>query len=163
MEISRSEEHIILSKLDVFFVELLRQIASSADPQGSKAARERLFSKPSAESRFNEDWKSYVQPELHHLFQGALDTIKDDLNNIEQTHGNGSQEYVLRIPEKHIDAWLNGLNQARLVIAARHGFTDKDMEAGGPPSLQTVRELGLFQIHFYGFLQECLLRETNEL
>ena len=34
------------------------------------------------------------------------------------------------------------------------------MDQRGPRNLETVRELSLFQIHFYGFLQECLLQET---
>ena len=53
------------------------------------------------------------------------------------------------------------MNQARLSLAARFDFSEKEMEARVPPSLETVRELSLLQIHFYGFLQEFILRELE--
>lgn len=161
MEIDRLDEAIALSKLDVFFVELLKQIPDSADPQGSEAARERLFSKPSKDAKTNEDWKAYVEPGIRQLFQSALETVKEDLKSIVPNGGKGGTEFKLRIPVAHLEAWLNGLNQARLVIAARHGFTDGEMELDRPSSLDTVRDVELFQIQFYGFLQECFLRELS--
>jgi hypothetical protein len=33
------------------------------------------------------------------------------------------------------------------------------MNQNGPQTIETVRDLSLFQVHFYGFLQECLLQD----
>ena len=142
-------------------VELLRQIPVSADTSESDAARERIFSKPTDEPERNREWEAYVEPELTELFESAMDTVKRDLKRFRQDETSEEGEYRLRIPPRHYDAWLNALNQARLALAARNGFTEKDLERDGMAALATERDLSLFQIHFYGFLQECLVREVS--
>jgi len=54
------------------------------------------------------------------------------------------------------------LNQARLALAARFDFKEAEMSQNGPRNIETVRDLSLFQVHFYGFLQECLLQDMAE-
>ncbi len=65
--------------------------------------------------------KLYVEPELRRLFQTATETVGVDLQQL-----NGCTKpfanCTLRIPTKNADAWLNALNQARLVIAAQIQF-----------------------------------------
>jgi formate dehydrogenase maturation protein FdhE len=166
MEISRFDDKtILIADLDLFFVELLRQIPVSADPMDSEAARERLYSKPAegeSEREFCDEWKSYVQPELRHLFASANKTVEGDLEKFEEKkHSDEMTAYALRIPVNHLDAWLSSLNQARLALAARYNFSDKELEATFPANLETARELSLLQIHFYGFLQEVFLREMK--
>jgi hypothetical protein len=161
---------IAIGPIDLFCCELIRQIKISAEPGEDAAARERLFPGPTAsgDDEAAEDWREYVHPELERLFASHLDIIERDLDgfpgdsmpvNIKQEEGEGfvSDEHVLRIPLTHLDAWIHGLNQARLAIAARHDFTEKDMD-GDIPLEGDGRALALFQIHFYGILQECFLR-----
>ena len=67
---------------------------------------------------------------------------------------------ALAIPIKHLESWIHGLNQARLALAARHSFTEEDMDrilplAGDPHSL------ALLQVRFYGILQELFLQELE--
>ena len=69
--------------------------------------------------------------------------------------------YVFELPRKHIDAWLTTLNQARLVIAAKQGFGEREMDEDMQFPPLTKRDLNLFQIHFYDFLQQALLRELG--
>jgi formate dehydrogenase maturation protein FdhE len=165
VEIARPDEKtIVLSQLDLFFVELLRQIPLSADPQDSDAARERLFSLPvgkGEESEFCEEWKSYVEPGLRHLFQSSTKTVKADLEKFREIKNESETSYALHLPVSHLDAWLNSLNQARLALAARFDFTEKELEGGCSPNLESVRDLSLLQIHLYGFLQEIFLREMR--
>jgi len=68
---------------------------------------------------------------------------------------------TLRIPSKHADAWLNALNQAGLVIAAKYRFTDGELSAQFRSPIGSRRDLSLFQVNFYGFLQEFILRELG--
>src|SRR5436305_14797770 len=162
MEICRRNDEIEISELDPFLAELLRQIPASADPKGTTAAEQRLFSPPAHETETDlcKEWKLYVEPELRRLFQTATETVATDLQQLsgsEKTLANR----VLRIPWKHADAWLSALNQARLVIAAKYNFSDAELGDHFRSPIESRRDLSLFQVNFYGFLQECILREVG--
>jgi hypothetical protein len=160
MEICRHVDTLQISDLDPFLAELLRQIPESADAEGSPDAEARLFSKPSRESEMCAEWKSYVEPELERLFRSANQTVAADLA---QLNGNEKslRNRALRIPLEHADAWLNTLNQARLVIAAKNKFSDEELNDHDRSPIGSRRDLSLFQINFYGFLQEFILREMR--
>jgi len=163
VQISRLDEQTLqISQLDPLLGELLHRVVASADPTGSAAAQERLFSKPSEdpeESGFIEDWQEYVKPELRHLFQSALEVISGDLGRMRAEGSEGGS--TLTIPMSHVESWIHGLNQARLALSARHAFTEEDMDrilplAGDPHSL------ALLQVRFYGILQELFLQELDD-
>jgi hypothetical protein len=162
MEIRRRRNQIEISELDPFLSELLRQIPTSAKPEGAPAAEERIFSPPAneAETELCAEWKVYVEPELRRLFQTATETVASDL---EQLNGNRKilANCTLRIPAKHADAWLSALNQARLVIAAKNNFTETELNDHCHSPIGSRRDLSLFQVNFYGFLQEFILREME--
>ncbi len=161
MEICRRNDEIEISELDPFLAELLRQIPASANPEGTPAAEKRLFSPPTSgtETEICAEWKLYVEPELRRLFQTATETVAADL---EQLNGNEKKiDSTLRIPSKHADAWLSALNQARLVIAAKYDFTDGELGDHFRSPIGSRRDLSLFQVNFYGFLQEFILRELG--
>ena len=163
MDISRRKGVIEISELDPFLAELLRQIPASANPDGAPAAEQRIFSPPinGEETELCAEWKSYVEPELRRLFQTATQTVAADL---EQLNGNEKSlaNRTLRIPAKHSDAWLSALNQARLVIAAKNNFTENELNDHFRSPIGSRRDLSLFQVNFYGFLQEFILRETED-
>src|SRR6476660_6560216 len=148
MEICRRKNQIEISELDPFLAELLRQIPASANTEGAPAAEQCT------------EWKMYVEPELRRLFQTATQTVGADL---EQLNGNEKTlaNRTLRIPTKHADAWLSALNQARLVIAAKNNFTELELSDHLHSPIGSRRDLSLFQVNFYGFLQEFILREVD--
>jgi hypothetical protein len=127
-----------------------------------EAAQQRLFSSPAAasERELCAEWKVYVEPELRRLFQTATETVAADLQQL-----NGSTkpfaDCTLRIPKKNSDAWLNALNQARLIIAAKYNFDEGELCDHYRSPIGSRRDLGLFQVNFYGFLQEFILRELE--
>jgi hypothetical protein len=86
--------------------------------------------------------------------------VADDLAQL-----NGNEKSLsnstLHIPIEHADAWLNTLNQARLVIATKYNFSDEELNDHDRSPIGSRRDLGLFQINFYGFLQEFILREIS--
>lgn len=164
MEISRPDEKtVVIRRIDAFSAALLRQIPIMADPGEDPAVQGRFFSNPADESeaKLNEEWKTYVEPELRHLFQSANETVAADLSGIAKETEDGDGSLSLTIPVKHLDQWLNSLNQARLALAARNGFTEADLDAETPRLINSPRELCLLQIHFYGFLQEVFVREIG--
>ena len=162
MEICRQNDALEIRELDPFLAELLRQIPESAQPKDSPAAQERLYSPPATpeEKVLCAEWKLYVVPELRRLFQSATETVRQDLQQLHCTN-KPFANCTLRIPMDHADAWLNALNQARLAIAATYQFSDHELGDYRSP-LGSRRDLSLFQVNFYGFLQELILREMEE-
>lgn len=160
MQISREDEQsVALSQLDLLCCELLHQVPLSAETD-DPSARRRLFSSPTAgaEPAFDQDWTAYVEPELRQIFQTALETVRDDLKDFPPA--DPTDDITLHIPVSHLEAWIHSLNQARLALAASNEFTDAEMERPIPVEGDT-RALALFQVHFYGFLIECFLRELE--
>jgi hypothetical protein len=84
-------------------------------------------------------------------------------SDLQQLNGNERPfaNRTLRIPAKHADAWLSALNQARLVIAAKYDFTEGELCDHYRSPIGSRRDLSLFQVNFYGFLQEFILREIS--
>ena len=101
-----------------------------------------------------EDWKSLVHPGLQETFLSAREVVLADLRRISEIDG----KFTMEIPKNHIDAWLNALNQARLAIAGENHFGERDLAKEIVPDSTDPRSLALFQISFYGFLQECLVK-----
>jgi hypothetical protein len=163
MEIRRQGDALEISEIDPFLAELLRQIPESTHPEGVEAAESRLFSQPAApdETELNAEWKLYVEPELRRIFQTATETVAGDLRQL-----NGPAKPFanchLRIPTKHAEAWLSALNQARLVIAAKYNFSERELCDHFRSPIGSRRDLGLFQVNFYGFLQEFILHEVQD-
>jgi hypothetical protein len=162
MDIRRRKNQIEIAELDPFLAELLRQIPASANPEGAPAAEERIFSPPAngSEPELCAEWKTYVEPELRRLFQTATQTVAGDLKQLNGT-GKNLANRTLRFPMKHAEAWLSALNQARLVIAAKNGFTETELNDHLHSPIGSRRDLSLFQVNFYGFLQEFILREME--
>ena len=163
VEVTRTGDGLRLARLDLFFVELLRQIPVSADPRDCDAARDRIYPVASNDPQAtvaNEEWRTYVHPELAELFSGAGGIVREDLETFEQLDDT-NDNWAFEIPADHFDQWLNVLNQARLSLAARFAFTEEEMAQSGPATIESTRDLSLFQVHFYGFLQECLLQDIG--
>lgn len=162
MDVQRNNGALEISEIDPFLAELLRQIPVSTKPDAVPAAERRLFSAPAGpdEKELCAEWKVYVEPELRRLFQSATETVESDLRQLganEKPFANST----LRIPHEHSDAWLNALNQARLAIAAKYDFSEAELCDHYRSPIGSRRDLSLFQVNFYGFLQEFILREMD--
>lgn len=147
---------IALEEIDAFTCELLRQIPANADPTNSDAALARLYPAPTAgqDAEADADWRELIEPELRELFLDAVTLVQEDLKALPEKGG------TLRLPVRHLDGWIHALNQARLALAARHGFSEKELEREIPLE-GSERAFTLFKIHFYGLLQEFFLRQLE--
>ena len=167
---------IIFEEIEPFFIDQLRRLPDMADPADDPAARTRLFSAPMSRGgdgdEFNEDWERYVEPEIRDLFRSASATVEQDLAPLPEAVGKPPLKPTdpaafeptsvkLQIPLKHAEAWLSVLNQARLVIASRRGFGERDMDEDLSFPPLTERDMDLFRVHFYDFVQQVLLRELG--
>lgn len=139
-----------------FLFDLLKDIApagASTDPR----AESRLFPPPvrhGDDAGILEDWNAFVQPGLQQEFQAARDVVQAD---VRRASHDGST-WALEIPFQHAEAWLNALNQARLAIAEEHGFGDGELMADLPSVIEGPRDRALFQMHFYGMIQEWFVK-----
>jgi hypothetical protein len=153
-------ETMEISDLDLLGCELLQQIVVSAQVDDHPVAQERLYSSPTEahDPAFEEDWKNYVQPDLRELFRSAQEVVTKDLKNFPAE--DSGDDHILLLPVEHLEDWIHCLNQARLALSARFEFTEHDLEEP-LPFHGDQRALALFQVHFYGFLQECFLRQLD--
>jgi hypothetical protein len=155
---SKNAETLLLSGLDDFLAELLRQIPEAGNPTPESEAR--LFPSPSGgkEPEIDEEWHEFVRPELESQFSQNRDVVAADMLRIQGSARNG---FGLEIPQKHVPAWIHALNQARLSLVARHHVKDEVLEEGTPQP--GVQGLVLFQIQFYGLIQEWLVEAGDVL
>ena len=179
MKLRRKEDGsgtLILDRIEPFFVDQLRRLPGLADPSDDPAARSRLFSAPMARGadgdEFNEDWERYVEPEIRSLFRSAQQAVEEDLAPLPAPVGQepigvfdpaafAPTSLKLEIPVKHLEAWLSVLNQARLVIAAKRGFGERDMNSDLPFPPFSERDLDLFRVNFYDGIQQIILSELG--
>jgi hypothetical protein len=61
------------------------------------------------------------------------------------------------VPMEHGEPWLNALNQARLILAAKYEFSEAELSALESPKTFSQRELVLHQINFYAAIQERII------
>ncbi|MEQ1860925.1 MAG: DUF2017 family protein [Chthoniobacteraceae bacterium] len=163
MKVTRLDEQTIaIGPLDLFCTELLHQIHLCVNPDENPAVHDRLFPKPTAgaDAELDSEWCDYVEPELVELFATSIDVIQKDIAEFPPARP-AADHHTLHLSVRHLDAWVHGLNQARLAIAADHNFTESDMD-GPIPTDGDARALAIFQVHFYGWLQECFLRELRD-
>jgi len=163
MEVFRNNGTLEISEIDPFLAELLRQVPASGNPEAVPAAEERLFSPPADPAKEKEmcaEWKLYVEPELRRIFESATETVEGDLRQLGDSE-KPFENCTLRIPIANADAWLNALNRARLALAAKFDFSENELSDHYRSPIGSRRDLSLFQVNFYGFLQEFILRELE--
>ena len=147
-----------LRDIHPLFVSLLTELPKVASRH--KKAQARLYPDPIGgedHAEFRRDWKEHVRPELERLFASSRDIVARDLS-APDGHNHGTK---VVIPGAHLEAWLNALNQARLVIVEESNFSEADLDHREPPDLATRRGLSLLKIHFYGHLQELLVEAAG--
>lgn len=151
-----STESWELRDIHPLFASLLTELPKAASRH--KKAQARLYPDPIGgedHTEFRRDWKEHVRPELERLFASSREIVARDLSAL---GGNGTK---LVIPSGHLEAWLNALNQARLVIVEESNFSEADLDHREPPDLATRRGMSLLKMHFYAHLQELLVEAAG--
>ncbi len=155
---AKNSEILLLSGLDDFLTELLLKLPEAGAPHPDSDSR--LFPSLSGgtEPEMDDEWREFVRPELEAQFEGNRDRVEEDLTALRASGGN---EMELEIPQLHVGAWIHALNQARLSLVARHRIKDEVLEEG--PLLPGLEGMILFQIQFYGVLQEWLIEAGQSI
>jgi hypothetical protein len=147
---------IEFSRIERIEAELLRQVPACCQLDQGSNAESRIFPRPAdaTEPNFLQDWNEYVRPELQHLFLSAKETVEADLGQLKMKLGHLGRFLV---PMEHGEPWLNALNQARLILAAKYEFSEAELSALASPKTFSQRELVLHQINFYAAIQERII------
>lgn len=150
-----SEERLGMREIPLTLAEMLRQVPRWCEAHHEEV-EDRLFPDPTLdpdEEELVQDWRAHVQPELHELFLSSRQVVEADLHGMEECEG----EFALDFPRKHVNAWLNALNQSRLALAAQHGFSEEEMNKPAQMILATERDIARLQIDFFAAIQEWLV------
>ena len=147
---------IEFSRIERIEAELLKQVPSCCDLEEGSGAESRIFPAPAdaKEQDLLHDWTEFVRPELQHLFRSAKETVEADLSLLKMKVGHLGRFLV---PLEHGEPWLNALNQARLILAAKYEFSERELSALEAPKTFSQRELVLHQINFYAAIQERII------
>lgn len=151
----KTAEACEISGIDPFLAALLAELPRVAARH--RKARQRLYPDPADGEDGEElrcDWREVVQPGLERLFADSREVVAGDLASLQ---GAGASRRMT-VPLAHIDAWLNTLNQARLIIVEERGFTEEDLDHTRAPDLSTKEGMALLKVHFYAHVQEMLIR-----
>jgi len=151
---------IELSRIEQIEAELLKQVPACCELEAGSDAESRIFPAPAnaTEPDLLRDWEEYVRPELRHLFRSAKETVEADLGSLKMKVGRLGRFVV---PLEHGESWLNALNQARLILAAKFEFSERELSAFDLPRTFSQRELVLHQINFYAAIQERIIEILN--
>ncbi|MCS7009050.1 MAG: DUF2017 family protein, partial [Chthoniobacterales bacterium] len=131
MNIQLKEKGILFTDLYEHFEILLRKLPGCEEMKGERA-RKRLYPDGYLLEEDEEkvkEWRDLVHTDLEQRFQEAQDVVARDIAAM-RTNGEGKTE--LFIPFKHVDAWLNCLNQARISIAAEYNLDEDDLNTIDP-------------------------------
>lgn len=158
MRVRHYSDSLELCDIHPLFAELLAELPRAAARHDE--ARARIYPDPFGGVVSEEeaaDWREHVEPELERHFAAVREIVAADLGTL------GANAVATRfvIPGAHISAWLNVLNQARLVIVEENNFVERDLSGGEPPDLSTRRGLSLLKVHFYAHLQELLIEAAG--
>jgi hypothetical protein len=147
---------IEFSRIEQIEAELLRQIPTCCDLDEGSKAESRIFPSPTntTDPDLVRDWDEFVRPELRHLFRSAKETVAEDLGLLKMKVGHLGRFLV---PLDHGEPWLNALNQARLILAAKFEFSEAELSKFDLPGTFSQRELVLHQINFYAAIQERII------
>ncbi|MFZ9921147.1 MAG: hypothetical protein ACO3FQ_08305 [Terrimicrobiaceae bacterium] len=146
---------VLFEGIDPLLHQMLSEIRSAAELDDPRVEA-RFYQSPTTDPEsedLREDWKAFVQPDLHSAFASSREVVEADLRR-SSSDKNGHR--TLLIPRNHIDHWLGALNQARLALVEYHGFSEAEM-GRQPENLESPRDYALLQLGIYGLIQEWLV------
>ena len=119
----------------------------SYDARGNLDLADRV-SAPMAADEGLEDWREYVLPDLRDSFNAQLETIEGAV----ALAGDGEGPTEIHIAREDAELWYGALNQARLALEERYGFSHED-----PEGMTPGKRSAWFRSQFYLQVQSVLL------
>lgn len=120
----------------------------SYDARGSGGDLAGRVSEPMEKDEGFDDWQDFVLPDLRDSFNAQLDIIEGAL----ALAGDGEKPTEIHISRADADLWYGGLNQARLALEERYGFSTEN-----PEGMTPGKRSAWFRSQFYLHVQSVLL------
>ena len=146
----RPEGDLALEGFDETALFLLNDLPAILHYRADPGVQARMF--PDAlpgDLEANDAWHDAMDAELEYLFASAEELMLKDLEGLDEGG-------VLAIPATHLDAWMNGLNQARIILGELYGIVEEDMHNENPDPGRD-RDVAVYRINFYAWLLQILL------
>jgi hypothetical protein len=156
----RKDGSVSIVGLQPAFVAALMDLPQALQDDGNEKVRRRLYPEPSEDRAQQEEWARFVRPELFALVASAREIVSKDLARLSRAKGRQAV-WNLKIPARHVSAWMSALQAARLALGARHDIGEAEME-GRVTALDETRQLALAKIHILAWIQELLIEATEE-
>jgi len=150
------DERLVLSGVDAAIAFCLGRVPGVLAQRGSTRVRERLH--PDAipgDTIRNAEWHRLVDAELEHLFETAQRTLEQDLERLDPDRGE------IAFPAPHLKAWMSAINQARIVLAERHGFHADDLSQD-KFAARSAHDVALLQVQVLGYVLQVLVEFAME-
>lgn len=120
----------------------------SYDARGGGLDLADRVSAPMAGDEGVEDWEEFVLPGLRDDFNSQLESIEAAIAQA----GDGEEPGEIFISREDSELWYGGLNQARLALEERYGFSH-----GQPEEMTPGKRSAWFRSQFYLHVQSLLL------
>lgn len=161
MNLTRPDDStLVMRNIPAEVAEIIRGIPLTNETC-SEAAEARMYPSPTSregEEDLCSDWSAHVQPGLYEAFQEARETVAADLRGLNK-EGKG---FSLSLPVRHLPAWLNALNQARLALAATHNFSEEELSRRPSLKIASPRQLARLQLDVLAAIQEWFVEVLDE-
>ncbi|MCH2372720.1 MAG: DUF2017 domain-containing protein [Planctomycetes bacterium] len=125
------------------------------DPEGSRAAFDRLFPVTYKDKEYEEEHRKLMHEEL---VQRKLDNV-DAFDKLLKGSTVDFTESEVIVPGNQFEAWLGFVNDMRLVLGTQLGVEKEDWEDEVPEDDPQAESY--FLLHFLSILEEMLLRATG--
>ena len=137
MFVERMGEDTFIRCMPVWVVDTLIRLPDWLENE-TPDVKERLqppaYTDPEAES----EWRQHITPELEHLFQSRTEIIRKDLAAMEIDVPGGEDDedldlnsdgvtFTLKIPGKHLTAWLTSLQAGSHAVFLVEDLSEKDI------------------------------------
>jgi len=153
-------KHLRLTGIDPVLAICLQELPAILELRGKPEAHVRLFPAPTSnDAATNSEWTETIEPELRHLFVSAGETLGRDLTQLRTSPRHADQKF-LTFPLAHLPAWMNAVNQARLILAAVTGLDEIDMNVPYP-TLDARKAAAVVRIDVLAMLLERFVRCHN--
>ena len=142
---------LLLEGVDRAIAMCLRQVPAILARRDFDISRKRFHPHAiPADTGRNDEWHRLMDDDLRHLFEAAADTFARDLKELDMRREEA------RFPAAHLKAWMNAINQARVVLSEEHGFKAIDMQSDDFSS-GSQRDAALLQVQLLGYVLQVLV------
>jgi hypothetical protein len=158
MWVVREESGFVFGGLTPFGVDTLKAIPMLLETDDVRV-RKRLLPDTYEDQEAEAQWRRHSAPELERLFLSRANLVRRDLEGLKRV--KKTDTWVLKIDDRHGNAWLSSLNAARLALYEMNDLTAAHMERDGFELCSKKQREAVVRIHLMAEIQSVLLGDVE--